>query len=333
MAITRLIGKIMTTPLNITVLGSGAWGSAIAKHASVQGHNTTLWCRRDEVSNAINTFNKNDEYLPNIDLSSVTATTDISCTTTAEIVCVVVPSQHMRKVLKTVKVNDNTPLVLCCKGVELDTLHLMAVVAKDCVKNANVMVLSGPTFAIEVAKQLPTAITLAGTDTDLVFNALSSPKFRIYKTDDIIGAEIGGAVKNVMAIACGIAYGKDLGDNAKASIITRACAEISRLSLAMGGKYETIMSLCGMGDLVLTCSSPQSRNMSFGIALGQGQKPNKILESRNTITEGVQNTKSIYELAKKMQIEMPIVKAVYDILYNNKNVDDSINFLLQRPQN
>ena len=320
------------TALNITVLGSGAWGTAIAKHASQQSHSVTLWCRRQEVADAINTNKENLEYLKGIDLNGIDATSDVNCTSNANIVFVAVPSQYIRDVLSNIKVADNTPVVLCCKGVELGSLSLMNTVAKECLNNANVMVLSGPTFAIEVANNLPTAVTLAGINTDIVFKAMTSPMFRIYKTQDIIGAEIGGAAKNVMAIACGIAHGKQLGENAKASLITRACAEISRLSIAMGGKPETIMSLCGMGDLVLTCSSPQSRNMSFGIALGQNISVEKILASRNTITEGVQNAKSIYALAEKMSVEMPIVKAIYNIIHNNKDVEEAIKSLLQRPQ-
>ena len=322
----------MTQPLNIVILGSGAWGTAIAKHASLKNHNVTLWCRRKEVAEAINTNKENLEYLKGIDLKNINATSDVNCTSNANIVFVAVPSQHIRDVLSNIKVIDNTPVVLCSKGVELGSLSLMNTVAKECIHNANIMVLSGPTFAIEVANNLPTAVTLAGINTDVVFKAMTGPMFRIYKTQDIIGAEIGGAAKNVMAIACGIAHGKQLGENAKASLITRACAEISRLSIAMGGKPETIMSLCGIGDLVLTCSSPQSRNMSLGIALGQNISVEKILASRNTITEGVQNAKSIYTLAEKMGVEMPIVKAIYNIIHNKKDIEEAINSLLQRPQ-
>ncbi len=216
----------------ITVLGSGAWGTAIAKHTHSQGYETHLYCRRLEIAKAISKSYENTEYLKGICLKGIKATNDISITMHSDMVFVVVPSQNLRTILSKVIVSDNTPLILCCKGVEMCSLSLMHTVAKECVPNANIMILSGPTFAIEVAKKLPTTITLAGTNTDTVFNTLFNPNFRVYKTNDMVGAEIGGAVKNIIAIACGIVVGKGLGDNAKASLITRSIAEISRLNNA-----------------------------------------------------------------------------------------------------
>lgn len=321
----------------VSVIGSGAWGTALAQCARVAGREVILWARRETVAESINTRHQNPEFLPEIPLDPLLrATTDLEeALQQADMVLLVVPSQFLRMVAsKVATVLDRpTPLLLCAKGVESGSGALMTEVVAQELANHPLGVLSGPNFAAEVARGLPTATTVATEDSagPRLVASLRTPSFRPYLTTDLIGAEVGGAVKNVLAIACGIARGRDLGENARAALITRGLVEVGRLAVALGGRLETVMGLAGLGDLVLTCSSEQSRNMAFGIALGQGRSQADILAERHGVVEGVVNSVSITSLAHRHGIEMPICEAVNRILNDNADIDRVIRQLLERP--
>ena len=332
----------MSNPANqhnhIAVIGAGAWGTALACSAHTADNTVTLWARRDDHANAIQSSRKNPSYLPDIALpESLTITSDMEqAVQGADLVLVVVPSQHLRTICTQLAqyIPPNTPVLICAKGVEDKTHKLMSTIAGEEITTCPIGVLSGPNFAREIALGLPAATTLAIADENLgktLSHRLSHSTFRIYWSDDVIGAEIGGAVKNVIAIACGIIGGRHLGDNAKATLITRGLAEMTRLCIAVGGKGETMMGLSGMGDLMLTCGSLQSRNTSLGYALGQGQSLQSILQSRNSVTEGVKNAQTIMDLADNLGVEMPIVSAVNDALHKGVSIDKAIKTLLSRP--
>jgi glycerol-3-phosphate dehydrogenase (NAD(P)+) len=253
-----------------------------------------------------------------------------------DVVLAVPPAQHMRAVLSGFArhARPDLPVVLCSTGVELGSLKLMTEVRAECLPEVAPAVLSGPSFAIDVAKGLPTAVTLACPDEELGFQlaaALSLPTFRPYLATDMIGAEIGGSVKNVLAIACGISEGRGLGRSAHAALITRGFAEMTRMAVALGGQAETVAGLCGLGDLVLTCSSPQSRNMSVGLALGAGQTLEQALAGKVSVAEGVASAPAVLALAGKLGVEAPICAAVAAILAGEAQVDEAIAGLLARP--
>ena len=322
----------------IAVIGAGAWGSALACVARRAGHDTTLWAREPDVVNSINAGDGNPTYLPDFDLEDgIVATNDIAqAAAEAKAVLLVVPSQFLRAVATTMAPNlaANVPVVLCAKGIEHGTLALMTDVAAETLPEAPIAVLSGPTFAREVAAGSPTAVTLACADAVLgeaLVDMIGTPYFRPYLSDDPVGAEIGGAVKNVLAIACGIVTGKKLGDNTRAALITRGLAEMARLGLAKGGKPETLMGLSGLGDLTLTCNGPQSRNMSLGMALGEGKRLDDILAARNSVAEGVFNAESVTALAASLGVEMPICSAVDQVINHGADIDAAIADLLNRP--
>jgi glycerol-3-phosphate dehydrogenase (NAD(P)+) len=230
---------------------------------------------------------------------------------------------------------DRVPVVIARKGIERGCLMLMSEVTHSILLNNPLGIVSGPNFADEAARGLPTATTIASTNKellDVLMYAIGGRLFRPYVTDDIIGTQIGGAVKNIIAIACGIAIGRELGENARAALVTRGFTEVARLAKAKGGRYETLMGLSGLGDLILTCGSPKSRNMSFGIALGQGKAKDAILSERGrSATEGVVAAESVVKLARKLDISMPICDAVYRIVYENAPVDQVVAELLERP--
>ena len=322
----------------IAVIGAGAWGSALACVTRRAGHDTTLWAREPDVVDSINAGKGNPIYLPDFDLEDgIVATNDIAqAAAEAKAVLLVVPSQFLRTVATTMapSLGVDVPVVLCAKGIEHGSLALMTDVAAEVLPDAPIAVLSGPTFAREVAAGIPTAVTLACADATLgqaLVEMIGTPYFRPYFSDDPVGAEIGGAVKNVLAIACGIVTGKKLGDNTRAALITRGLAEMARLGLAKGGKPETLMGLSGLGDLTLTCNGPQSRNMSLGMALGEGQKLDDILASRNSVAEGVFNAESVTALAASLSVEMPICSAVDQVINHGADIDASIADLLNRP--
>lgn len=328
----------MTQPFaSIAVIGAGAWGTALAQVAAAAGRGVTIWAREADVVAAINEKQENATFLPGIPLNAaVAATSDLRRAAQAELILAAPPAQHMRPVLKALAPHlpARAGVTLCAKGVERGTLALMTDVLAQELPGATPAVLSGPGFAKDVARGLPTAVTLASEDqayAQRVAATIGLPTFRPYLADDLVGAEIGGAVKNVIAIACGIAEGRKLGDGARAALITRGFAELTRLGLAMGAKAETLSGLCGLGDLVLTCASLTSRNTSLGAALGQGRALADILAERNSVAEGAESAPAVIALARQHGVEMPICEAVDAILAGRIGVDEAITALLSRP--
>jgi len=321
---------------SIGVVGGGAWGTALAATARRAGRDVTLWAREEEVVASINQTGRNALFLPDIALEGVRATGDLAEMGAQDALLLVVPSQFLAAVCRQLKPHlaGHTPVVLCAKGVELATGRLMSELVEQELPGSPLAVLSGPTFAIEVARGLPTAITLASSDTaqaQTLASALGGPMFRPYVTDDVIGTEMGGAVKNVLAIACGVVEGRGLGQNARAALITRGLAEMVRLAVAKGARQTTCMGLSGLGDLMLTASSTQSRNYSLGVALGQGRALADILAERRTVAEGVDSARSVTALAETLGIEMPICRAVAGLVTGAATIDDIIAGLLARP--
>ena len=319
------------------VIGAGAWGTALAQSLAVGGREVTLWAYEDNVVTSINTDNRNDLYLPGAALSpAIRATQDLQALTQCDALLSVVPAQHTRQTLACLSDSDalsGKPVLLCSKGIEISTGEFMSDVLVETLPQVIPAVLSGPSFAIDVAKGLPTAVTLACEDKDIgdaLIQAVAAPMFRPYLSSDILGAEVGGAVKNVLAIACGMVLGMGLGRSAHAAIIARGFAEMRRLGMALGANPETLTGLCGMGDLVLTCSSEQSRNMSCGLALGKGESLADILSSRNSVTEGVASAPALKQIAKKHGVDMPISLAVADILSGDLNIQHALVALLAR---
>lgn len=322
---------------SVAVLGAGAWGTALAQVAAAAGRDVLIWAREGEVVRGINQDRENPLFLPGLPLSpKVRATADIADAAKAELILAVPPAQHMRGVLRSIRphLKPGAPLVLCAKGVERGTLALMTDVLAEEMPDVGPAVLSGPGFAKDVARGLPTATTIASPDAaraQRIVATIGLPTFRPYVADDLIGAEIGGAVKNVIAIACGVAEGRKLGDGARAALITRGFAELTRLGLAMGAKAETLSGLCGLGDLVLTCASMTSRNTSLGAALGEGRKLKEILAERRSVAEGMESAPAVVALAAKYKVEMPICAAVHEILSERIDIDQAIFALLSRP--
>ena len=322
----------------IAVIGAGAWGTALAATACRAGLDVTLWARNTALAETIPREHVNTAYLPGCPLDpKIAATADLSkACDAADALLLVVPTQHLREIASSLAafLKPGIPVVLCGKGVEIGSGALTGEIIGSVLPQSPWAVLSGPTFAFEVAKGLPTAVTLASHDQDLarrLVAALGTETFRPYLSDDPIGCEIGGAVKNVLAIACGILWGRQLGDNARAALVTRGLAEITRLAIAKGGRPETVMGLSGLGDLVLTCNAQQSRNCSLGIALGQGRTLNEILGERHSVAEGVTSARAVAQLAASLGVDMPIVAAVHAVLYDGVAIDDAIRGLLARP--
>ncbi|TAL37574.1 MAG: NAD(P)-dependent glycerol-3-phosphate dehydrogenase [Phenylobacterium sp.] len=325
-------------PLSKTgVIGGGAWGTALAQVCARAGRQVTLWAREPDVVEAINTTHENAIFLKGVPLDPlIRATGDLGDLADSDLILAVAPAQHTRAALAAFAphVRDGVPILLCSKGVEQGSLKLMTQVLAETIPQAAPAVLSGPSFAGEVARGLPTAVTLACPDpgcAESLAEAIATPTFRPYFATDMIGAEAGGAVKNVLAIACGIVEGRGLGRSAHAALITRGFAELTRLAIALGGEAETVAGLCGLGDLVLTCSSPQSRNMSVGLALGQGQTLEQALAGKLSVAEGVASAPAVRELAARLGVETPICEAVAAILAGQVGVDDAIRGLLSRP--
>lgn len=322
---------------HIGVIGGGAWGTALAQSAVRAGQQVTMWALEDEVVQAINTTHENPAYLPGAGLDpALKATGNLADIAVADAVLLVCPAQHLRRVSGEFAAfaHPSVPLVICAKGIEQNSLDLMSEVLAEAAPGHPVAVLSGPTFAIEVAENRPTALTLAADDTVLgaaLVTALGHSRFRPYQSDDVIGAQVGGAVKNVLAIAAGIVAGARLGDNAAAALITRGLAEIMRLGVALGGQRETMMGLSGLGDLVLTCGSTQSRNMSLGFALGEGRSLQDVLGERQSVTEGVYTAAAVAALAARHHVDMPICTAMDRVLNHGASVATEIDNLLSRP--
>lgn len=319
--------------MKVAVIGGGAWGTALAQVAAQGGERVMLWAREAEVVDSINRRHVNDLFLSGVPLSpAIVATGDLDALGEADAVLVVAPAQHVRAVLGA-RDFGATPLVLCAKGIEAGTRLLVGEVARDVQPNAPIAVLSGPTFAHEVAAGLPTAVTLACADPVLgaaLAERLRAPTFRTYAAADVVGAEIGGAVKNVLAIGCGVVEGAALGQNARAALIARGFAEMTRFGLARGARAETMAGLSGLGDLVLTCSSTSSRNFSLGVGLGRGRSAAELLADRRTVAEGAFTAPVLRQASAEAGIDMPVCAAVCDLLAGAP-VADVIGALLARP--
>ncbi len=320
----------------VGVVGGGAWGTALAAAAAAGGV-VTIWAREPEVVEAINRDHVNSKFLADISLPpSLRATSDIAEVCATDMLLLAVPAQFVRTVTNTMAkyVPSTTPTVICAKGIEQASGALMSEVLEVTLPSTTVAVLSGPTFAAEVARGQPTAVTLACGDegvSDALLQRLGGRTFRTYRTTDVIGAQVGGAVKNVLAIACGIVAGRELGDNAGAALITRGIAEMIRFGQAMGAAPQTLMGLCGLGDLVLTCTNLASRNYSLGAALGRDAELSTFLSNRNTVAEGIFSASAVVARAAQVGVEMPISAAVDGIVNRSESIDDAIEALLSRP--
>ena len=319
------------------VIGAGAWGTALALVCARAGLKVVLQAREPEVVDSITHRRINEAFLPGVTLvDAISVTADLDGLSGCDLVLAVPPAQFMRSTLAAYAPfhRAGAPIVLCSKGIERGSLKLMTEVLAETIPDAPAAVLSGPSFAADVSKGLPTAVTLACADVRLgeaLMETLSGPGFRPYLATDLIGAEVGGAIKNVLAIACGLSEGRRLGKSAHAALITRGFAEMTRLGVALGGEPETVAGLCGLGDLVLTCSSPQSRNMSLGLALGEGQSIEQALAGKRSVAEGYESAPAVRELAHRLGVEMPICEATAALLAGETTVEAMIEALLSRP--
>lgn len=315
------------------VIGAGAWGTALAQTLSADGQDVRLWAFETDVVDAINRDRVNPLYLPDVTLNpSLHASGDMADMADRDMLLIVCPAQHLRGIVSGAPAG--VPLILCSKGIEAGTGLLMSEVAEQAQPASPIAVLSGPTFAHEVAKGLPTAITLACADAGLaarIATRIARPAFRPYISDDVVGAEIGGAVKNVLAIACGVADGAGLGLNARAALISRGFAEMTRFGLARGARAETLGGLSGLGDLVLTCSSTNSRNFSLGKGLGEGRAAAELLSNRRTVAEGAFTAPVLRDAARSAGVDMPVVEAVCALLEDAAPLAQVIDALLTRP--
>lgn len=318
------------------VIGGGAWGTALAQALASAGRTVTIWTLEEDCARSINQQHENAMYLPGVALHpAIKASDNMAALAGHDAVLAVAPAQHMRRALAAFAphARRGQPVILCSKGIEHSTQAFMTDVLSETIPGAMPAVLSGPSFAADVARGLPTAVTLALTDQEIgaaLASAIATPGFRPYLASDLLGAEIGGAVKNVLAIACGMVLGRGLGKSAHAALIARGFAEMTRLGTALGADPLTLTGLCGLGDLVLTCSSQQSRNMSCGFALGQGQSLEEIMAGRAAVTEGVATAPALTALANSAGAEMPICAAVDEILAGRSSVDAAIDQLLAR---
>lgn len=326
---------------HIAVIGAGAWGTALAQMLAAQNRpaqKVTLYARDPELALAINEQHENKKYLPGCALSpDLAATADLAATlAAADMLVMATPAQHFAATMAqaTQHARPGTPVINTAKGISIETGERLSQIAARMAPQLPYGVLSGPSFAHEVAHGLPTAVTLATAaaedDAQSWLSALSGPAFRPYLSPDVVGAEYGGALKNVIAIACGVVQGRRLGENARAAVMIRGMAEITRLAVAAGAQEHTFLGLAGMGDLVLTCNSMSSRNFSLGAALGQGQTLAEVMQTRVTVAEGVATARAVAAEAKSRGIDMPICGAVDALLHHGAALDDIIHGLLTR---
>jgi glycerol-3-phosphate dehydrogenase (NAD(P)+) len=321
---------------HIAVVGGGAWGTALALTAVRAGRRVSLWAREPEVRQAIRTQRENAAFLPGVTLEGVEVLDDAPEVACADTVLVAAPAQHVRAAtqLFASALAPGQPLILCAKGLERGSARLMTEVLSETAPTAAHAVLSGPSFADDVARGMPTAVTLAAWDANLaerLSTALGTSAFRPYASDDPTGAAIGGAVKNVLAIACGIAEGKGLGLSARAALIARGFAEMRRFAAALGAKADTLAGLSGLGDLVLTCSSSHSRNFAFGMALANGDSVGDAAGHALGVVEGAATARPVVQRAAVLGVSMPISEAVADLVDGSVTVDAVIAALLSRP--
>jgi glycerol-3-phosphate dehydrogenase (NAD(P)+) len=319
---------------NIGVIGAGAWGTALALVAAQAGRKVTLWAREPEIVDSVRTAHENRLFLPGVSLpETIAATGDLAAAAKADALLVVVPAQHLRAILSTLTFSAEAPLVLCAKGIERDSGKLVTEILSECAPGAEPAILSGPSFAKDVARHLPTAVTIAAkADIAARLQAtLGHLTFRPYASDDLVGVALGGAAKNVYAIACGIVAGMGLGESARAALLARSFAELCRLGEALGAKSETLMGLAGLGDLVLTATSPTSRNYAFGLAVGRATPRAELLAPGRPLAEGVETAPALVARARREHIELPIAQAVADILSGQLALDAALPRLMARP--
>ena len=319
------------------IIGGGAWGTALGHAMRLAGRETLMWAREAEVVAEINSDHRNTAFLPGVELHpGLAATEELARIAAQDAVLMVAPAQHVRATAAALAPHlpAGTPVVICAKGLEQATGKLLGQVLAETIPQATEAVLSGPSFAAEVARGLPAALTLATADIGLgetLATAIGHSQLRIYWTSDTTGVQLGGAIKNVLAIAAGIVDGKGLGASAHAALVTRGFAELRRLGAAMGARAETLIGLSGLGDLLLTCGSRQSRNMSLGRALGQGESLQSVLGGRRAVTEGVYTAGALARVAAATGIDMPICEAVNAIVAGRVDVEAAIAGLLSRP--
>lgn len=321
---------------NVAIIGCGSWGTALAQAFVTAGRDVLLYARDGGLAEIINTKHENTIYLPGVALDKkIKATGDLGAAVkAADLVFLVTPAQYARETMTKLKslLPKAVPVINCSKGIEISTGKILSEVAAEILPDHPYGILSGPTFSADAVRGLPSAITLATKHADgmLWAEAIGSKVFRPYLSHDVTGVEIAGAVKNVVAIACGIVEGKKLGQNAAAAVMTRGMAEIARLGLSRGASIETFLGLAGLGDLTLTCHSMTSRNFSLGVELGQGKKLDDIMATRRTVAEGVATAKAIASIAVRDKIDMPICAAVNAVLFENVTADQAISGLLSR---
>ncbi|MCH2541372.1 MAG: NAD(P)-dependent glycerol-3-phosphate dehydrogenase [Alphaproteobacteria bacterium] len=326
----------MKNKLNdIGILGSGAWGTALACILNKKT-NISLWAYEKEIVTQINKHKINKTYLPGIKIpSNVSATNNLEELKKCKFIFICVPSQFIKKIILEFKkfYKKEMILVICSKGIEKNSKNLVSEVIKKIIPKSQIAVLSGPSFAIEVAKKKPTAVTIASKNNKNakeLAKLVNSRTFRCYYTNDIIGVQLGGVIKNILAIASGIVESQKLGASARAALMTRGLAEMMKIGVAFGGKESTFYGLSGLGDLILTCNSKLSRNFVTGLLIGKGKKIREITKLKKTISEGVINSKTIFSLSKKKKIEMPVCESVYRILYKNVKIKETIEKILSR---
>ena len=319
----------------IGILGSGAWGTALACSLNKK-ERILIWSYEQKTANEINKKKLNNKFLPKIKIpNNVMATNNLEDLKKCKFIFICVPSQFIKKIIINFKKIYKKEMIFvnCSKGMEYNSQLLITDLIKKVLPQAKVAVLSGPSFAIEVAREKPTAVTVASkneNEAKKLANLINSKKFRCYYTNDIIGVQFGGIIKNILAIASGIIEGKKFGYNAKSALITRGLVEMKKIGLAYGAKESTFNGLSGLGDLILTCNTSLSRNFTTGLLIGKGKKISKIKKFKNTISEGIINSKTIYKLSKKKSIEMPVCESVYKILYKKNKVKETIEKILAR---
>jgi glycerol-3-phosphate dehydrogenase (NAD(P)+) len=322
---------------NVSIIGAGSWGTAIAILLAKKGCNVKQWVRRPELCSQIRETKENVNYLPGVVIpSNIDISSDLEyCCRNSHVLVIATPSHAVRETLSNIKpyVNNGQIIVNIAKGIENDTLMRMSQIIEEILPGNKVAVLSGPCHAEEVAKDIPTAIVSSARErkvAEYIQDVFMTPKFRVYTNPDMIGVELGGALKNIIAIGAGVIDGLGFGDNTKAALMTRGIVEISRLGESLGAKKNTFAGLSGIGDLIVTCTSMHSRNRKAGIALGEGKSLEDFLGGTSMVVEGVRTTKSAYDLARKMNIEMPIAQEIYNLLYNKADIKNSVINLMMR---
>jgi glycerol-3-phosphate dehydrogenase (NAD(P)+) len=322
----------------ISIIGAGSWGSALAILLADHGRPITLWGHNSKVVEEINTLHTNSAYIPDIAVPpNVRATSDLADALEAPLIFMVTPSKAVRSVagmLATLKPKPGAIIVSCTKGIEHGSGKLMGEVIEECLPECRLAVLSGPNLALEIARRIPAASVIGSAHQDILEplqQVLSVKGFRPYTSDDVMGIQLGGALKNIFAIAAGVSDGFKMGDNAKAALVTRSLAEMARIGIALGGRRETFFGLSGVGDLMATCFSKQSRNRLFGERLGRGEKPAQIIESMRMVAEGVPTTLSAWDCAKRFGIEAPVTQEIHAVLYEDKSLLEAMAELMERP--